>query len=110
MRLAEINKLFHAIRQTLEEMLEQLRAGEGTKPADVLKKIGELQTAHIKVLEQEKAYHDSLGQKDGPEALDFDAIRAEIGRRLDRIRAVQDADDVSGEIAFRSHRSPPVSF
>jgi len=95
-RVAEINALTAEIRVLLQEMVKQAREDPaGARPAELLKKIGELHSAHLKVVEKEEAFHAKLA-RDGADAIDYDRIRAEIGRKLDRIRAARGAEGLSG--------------
>ncbi|WP_333713735.1 hypothetical protein [Yoonia sp.] len=95
-RLRELRVLTGDMRVLLQDMVQAARDDPAAvKPADLIRKLGELHSAHLKVLEKEEAFHARLG-KDGGEPIDYDAIRASIGRKLDRIRAARDAEGVSG--------------
>ena len=85
-RLAEIDTLYEEIRSTLEQMRASMKESSDFKPKDLLNKLSELQSAHLKVLAAEDSYHDKIGKNPDEDAIDFDAIRAEIGRQLDRVR------------------------
>ena len=91
-RLAEIDELTAQIRELLQEMVALARENPAAlKPLEVLRKIAELQSAHLKVLEKEEAFHDKL-RAQAAETIDYDLIRADIGRALDRIRAAGPSD------------------
>ncbi len=94
-RLRELDTLAQDMRDVLKEMIALARTGADIKPADLIKKIADMHAAHLKVVQQEDVLHAKLGLKE-EDALDYDAIRAEIGRKLDRIRASLDPDDISG--------------
>jgi hypothetical protein len=95
-RIVEIRALTADMRVLLQQMIAAARVDPRTvKPADLLKTLGELHSAHLKVLEKEEAFHAGLAKR-GAAAIDYDAMRAEIGRKLDRIRAARDAEGVSG--------------
>ena len=95
-RIMEIRALTADMRVLLQEMIAAARVDPKTvKPADLLKTLVDLHSAHLKVLEKEEAFHAGLA-KHGAAAIDYDAIRAEIGRKLDRIRAARGAEGVSG--------------
>jgi hypothetical protein len=95
-RLAEITHLSEGIRRTLSEMADALDQRPGATPKDVLNKLNELHAVHLKVLAAEDAFHAKLGKTADHDAIDFDAIRAEIGGQLDRIRASLVASGISG--------------
>lgn len=95
-RLAEITRLSEGIRRTLSQMAEALDEKAGVSPKDVLNKLNELHAVHLKVLAAEDAFHAKLGKTADHDAIDFDAIRAEIGGQLDRIRASLVASGISG--------------
>lgn len=92
-RLAEIEQLFQRLRLRLDQAIEAIGEPTSDTPATTLKKLDDLQAAHLKVLTAEDAFHAKLGQDDA-NAIDYDAIRAEIGRKLDRIRAILAAEEV----------------
>ncbi|WP_373635518.1 hypothetical protein [Yoonia sp. SS1-5] len=93
-RVAETKKLFRQIRETLVHMLETLGTTQGDTPKSIVTKMNELQAAHLKVLSAEEAFDVHYGKLDTAETPDFDAIRIEIGRQLDRIRNTTDASSV----------------
>lgn len=82
--------LFHNIAATLTEQLRALSAeGQGDLKA-IRAKQAELQTALIHCNTIERTFHDKFRDGPGDGAIDFDAARDEIGRRLDRLRAARD--------------------
>lgn len=95
-RLAEIRALTEDIRQTLTDMRMVLREPGGPKPKDLLTKLNELHAAHLKVLAAEDTFYAKIGKTGHEEPLDLEAIRADIGRRLDRIRESLVAAGLSG--------------
>ncbi|MDP5359577.1 MAG: hypothetical protein NWR52_05430 [Paracoccaceae bacterium] len=95
-RLIEIAALTEDIRLTLTEMRKALRDPGGPKPKDLLTKLNELHAAHLKVLAAEEAFNAKTGRTADDDAPDLDAIRADIGRQLDRIRASLGAAGLSG--------------
>lgn len=85
-RLAEIEKLFADIRSIIEVMMDELGEPRTDTPAKIIKKMDELTKAHLTVLNAEDAFHAKFGYSDDADKIDYDAIRADIGRQLDRIR------------------------
>ena len=88
-RVARIAALFESIAGTLDQMIEDLGRPGGPAPRALHIKLGELQTAHLKLIAAEEAFDAEFG---ADERADFDGIRREIGRRLDRLRAGLDAE------------------
>jgi hypothetical protein len=97
-RLAEITRLSEGIRRTLSDMADALDQKTGPTPKDVLTKLNELHAVHLKVLIAEDAFHAKLGKTTDDDAIDFDAIRTEIGSQLDRIRDSLVASGLSGKV------------
>ena len=95
-RLAEIKRLSERIRRTLSDMADALDQKTGPTPKDVLTKLNELHAVHLKVLTAEDAFHAKLGKTSDDDAIDFEAIRTDIGGQLDRIRDSLVASGVSG--------------
>ncbi len=95
-RLEEITALTEDIRQTLTQMRKDLHDADGPKPKDLLTKLNELHAAHLKVLAAEDVFYAKIGKIGHEEPVDLDAIRADIGRQLDRIRASLVAAGLSG--------------
>lgn len=94
--LAEIQAITDGLKAFLRDRIAALQARPEMPAADLNKKIGELYSAHLKLVEQEKTFHAKLGLDPDADAVDYDVIRAEIGRQLDRIRAARDAGEVAG--------------
>lgn len=85
-RLAEIDHLSESIRQVLRQMSDALDDQSGPFPTEILTTLNQLHAAHLKVLTAEDAFHAKLGKTADDDAIDFEAIRADIGGQLDRIR------------------------
>ncbi len=85
-RLAEVDALSRSLRQMLADMIADLKDGGPTTVAETLKKLNELQAAHLKVLAAEDAFHAKTGQDPDEDATDYDAVRFDVGCRLDRLR------------------------
>ena len=97
-RLAEIDHLSERIRHVLRQMSDALDQDSGPFANEILTTLNQLHAAHLKVLTAEDAFHAKIGKYADDDALDFAAIRADIGRQLDRIRVSFVASGVSGAI------------
>lgn len=83
--------LLRAVRETLADLLRQLIEGEGSGSLrELTTKQAELESALKRVFEAEAKFHDWIERIGGTAAgtIDLDAARAEIGRRLDRLRSL----------------------
>ncbi len=85
-RRAEIDGLSRRIRQTLEDMIAAMDQPDGPSTKAVLDKLNQLHAAHLRALTAEDAFHAKFGDDGDAGAIDFEAIRIEIGRQLDRLR------------------------
>ena len=85
-RVAEIDRLTADIRARLEEMVADLKEVTGPNLKAINAKLDLLHAAHFKVLAAEDAFHAKLGTDPDADAVDYDAVRDQVGCRLDRIR------------------------
>ncbi|MEM9786612.1 MAG: hypothetical protein AAF801_08925 [Pseudomonadota bacterium] len=85
-RVEELRKLYCRTKATLDQMLDALGTAEEGTPKAVLSKLNELESVHLKLLHAEEAFDAKQRERDGTAEVDFDRVRAEIGRALDRIR------------------------
>jgi len=86
-RVAEIERLSRDIRRTLEDMREFVRDIPDIKPKILADRLDQIHAAHLRVLRAEDALLEKIGKDSDADAIDYDAIRSEIGRQLDRLRA-----------------------
>ena len=89
-RISEIRLLFEAIRQTLMGQLQELPEVGPTTPKALLTKINELQATLVLLLKAEEAYYEKYGHDALQLTVDHDAIRDQIGGKLDRLRRSKD--------------------
>lgn len=86
LRLSEIEGLYQTLRDRVKDLTDQLGQPTGDTPKNVLNKIDQLTAAHLQLVIAEERFHEKLGQTADDDAIDYDAIRADIGGRVDRIR------------------------
>ena len=91
-RVAEISQLYQNIRASLVLMMAQAGPLTTDTPKPILNKMNELQSAHLKVLAAEEAFHAHQKATAPDEDIDYDDLRADIGRQIDRIRPAHDPD------------------
>ena len=85
-RAAEIDKLSRDIRARLEEMAADLKEVTSPNLKAICTKLDLLHAAHLKVLAAEDAFHAKLGIDPDADAIDYDAVRDQVGCRLNRLR------------------------
>jgi hypothetical protein len=85
----DARSLLVQVRTTLSALLREAAEGNSTNLTEVVKKQSELESALRRVFETEQKYDDWQRKSRGgqePDAIDFDAIRVQIGCRLARLR------------------------
>ena len=93
-RVELLSKLYFEIGETVGQMRADVASDATLKPGELLKKLAELQTLHVMLLRAEEAFNDKFGQSESTDGIDLDALRHEIGGRLDRLRAINHPDGV----------------
>ena len=85
-RLAEVDLLSREIRQLLQQMIAAFKMGEDVPLKEILNKLNQLHAAHLQVVAAEERFHAKLGDDPDEDAIDYDAIRFDVGCQLDRLR------------------------
>jgi hypothetical protein len=101
-RLAEIDDLSRKISARLSQMIDDLTDGSDPTVKAIAAKLDQLHAAHLKVLAAEDAFHAKIGKNPDEGAIDYDAARAEVGCRLDRLRESLLAEGVPCDPATRA--------
>ncbi|MFQ1700656.1 hypothetical protein ACJ5NV_08675 [Loktanella agnita] len=110
MRIAELSRLFETTRQALEHKIQTFGTqGGAVCPKAIVTQFNELRIAHLTVLAAEEAFHNENTTDQTIESADLDALRAEIGRKFDRIRSVLDPESVSGRVESGPTAGPALS-
>ncbi len=94
-RAAEIVRLYERMRDLLDVAIGQLGTPNAMTPKSVLNKLAELETVHLSLLKVEEKFHEKHANKSAGSDIDYDAVRADLGRQLDRIRAAIKTNGVS---------------
>lgn len=90
-RVARLDRLFTSISNKLDEMMVQFGTSKGGPPKDFNIKLSELQSVHASLNKAYEVFHEKFAGTSPDDNTNFDAIRDDIGRKLDRIRAALDA-------------------
>ncbi|WP_394152581.1 hypothetical protein [Loktanella salsilacus] len=103
-RVRELAGFYAALKATFLEQLDQI-GSPGALPSKAhAAKLAELQATHVHLLKAEEQFIEKFGQGTDDADIDFDAIRDDIGRRLDRIRAA----GTEGGVFSRAERAGPA--
>ncbi|WP_386681396.1 hypothetical protein [Loktanella sp. R86503] len=103
-RVRELAGFYAALKATFLEQLDQI-GGQSALPSKAhAAKLAELQATHVHLLKAEEQFIEKFGQGTDDADIDFDAIRDDIGRRLDRIRAA----GTEGGVFSRAERAGPA--
>jgi len=86
-RVTEIAELYVSVRNTIRHMIAEIGSPTDVASKPLLTKLSELQSAHLKVLAAEEAFHAQQQANQSDADIDYDALRADIGSQLDRLRA-----------------------
>ncbi|WP_055685982.1 hypothetical protein [Loktanella sp. 5RATIMAR09] len=96
-RLVEVDAVSQYIRDRLREMADDLKKVTHGNLNDITKQLDLLHASHLRVVIAEDKFHDKLGSDPDADAIDYDAIRDDIGRQLDRLRDALIAKGVLGD-------------
>ena len=97
-RVVEIKDLYVQMRTDLKFHIDQQGDATLATTKENLKKISDLQTAHLLVLKAEDEYLDQQQTGNVVQAIiDLDEIRLEIGCKLDRLRDSVEKSSISGK-------------
>lgn len=97
-RVKELKLLFRRVTSGLSQHIEALN-GQLTKEdaTELRAEIQKLEGVHLTLAKAEEAFHEKFKDNDADLGPDYDAIRDQIGRALDRIRTNPDPSCVPEE-------------
>ncbi|RVT85458.1 hypothetical protein DXV76_06775 [Rhodobacteraceae bacterium CCMM004] len=93
--LAQAEEQYLEILQDLKDLRLYAKDRTDLSETEIKRVLAEYRRATLIVFEERKKLEDFRKRQtgaDGDHAIDFAAVRDEIGRRLDRLRRAQDAD------------------
>lgn len=87
-RIDFIRKSYDGIQQYVQSQIDEILPATKETPKPQMKKLEELQTLQVNIMKAEEAFNEKFMPEDG-EDFDYDVLRDQIGRALDRIREVE---------------------
>ena len=87
-RIASIRRNFTGLRQYLDVQISEILPFSKDTPKTSAKKLEELQSVQVTLMKAEEAFNEKY-QPDDEADIDFDVLRDQIGRALDRIRELE---------------------
>ena len=97
-RIQELKLLFRSLTSGISQQVQALKGQLTDDDATGLQaEIKKLEAAHLTLAKAEEAFHEKTKDADIDGGPDYDTIRDEIGRALDRIRSNANPESVSGK-------------
>lgn len=93
-RIAILEEQFRSVSDVLTTLTENIDQPDGHPPKALMTKLMELQSIHFAVIKAHEAFHEKYDSNDT--GINYDKIRDDIGRQLDRIRTVLEIKGISG--------------
>lgn len=87
-RINYLRRTYERLREYLETQIETILPITLESPKVQVKKLEDLQSLQVSLMKAEEAFNDTFQPELG-EDVDYDALRAQIGRALDRLRAAE---------------------
>jgi len=85
-RIVTLTTLYNDLSLTLNLQLAELRKGDLAQGKPLIKKLDELCSVLLALIKAEEAFHEKIKSTAAGHFIDADALRADIGSKLDRIR------------------------
>lgn len=98
----EMQRLFSEIRKFIRFQIDECEEPVEVRAKHSVNKMKELHTLQVKLLQSEETYNAQFGDGTDGTAANYDKIRLELGRALDRIQRADAASRVSGGSAGSS--------
>jgi len=87
-RIDFIRDSYEGIQHYVKAQIEDILPITADTPKPQVKKLEELQTLQVTIMKAEEAFNEKF-QPDNREDIDYDVLRDQIGRALDRIRVAE---------------------
>lgn len=94
-RIAVLEEQFYKSSETLSTLIAGIGHTNGQTPKAAMSKLMELETVHTTALKAQEAFYEKYKNTSAQDAIDYDEIRSDIGRHLDRIRAAFQSKGIS---------------
>ncbi len=95
-RIDFIRNSYDGIQQYVQAQIDEILPATKETPKPQVKKLEELQTLQVNIMKAEEAFNDKF-QPEAGEDFDYDVLRDQIGRALDRIREAERTIEVLKE-------------
>ncbi len=93
-RIAVLEDQFRSVSDVLTTLTATIDHPDSHPPKALMTKLMELQSIHFAVIKAHEAFHEKYDPTDS--GVDYDKIRDDIGRQLDRIRTVLETKGIFG--------------
>lgn len=84
-RISYMRKVYKRLRTYLDDQIDEILPVTTETPRQQVKKFEELQTIQVSLMKAEEEFDEKFQPEHGSD-VDYDALRAQIGRALDRLR------------------------
>ncbi|WP_242494290.1 hypothetical protein [Loktanella sp. IMCC34160] len=96
-KLGEILNVLTSAQTVLAAQITAIEQTEATKTTEVRQALRSLHELYLNFRAAEEKFHEKYGSGLRAGDIDFDAVRAQIGSRLDSLRRARSAGEVSGD-------------
>ncbi|WP_245810544.1 hypothetical protein [Loktanella atrilutea] len=107
-RVRELKAFYDSLKAAFQTQLQQIGTAVEPPSKTHVARLADLQAIHVHLLKAEDSFIEKFGQGTDDADIDHDALRADIGRSLDRIRDRGAAGDVSGGADGQGGEGPAV--
>lgn len=94
-RIAVLEAHFYKSSETLSTLIAGFGRTNGQTSKTVMSKLMELETVHTTALKAQEAFYEKYKTTTAQDGVNYDKIRDDIGRHLDRIRAALKSKGIS---------------
>ena len=86
-RIAILEDQFRGVSDVLSELTANLDRPDSHPPKAVMAKLMELQSIHFTIIKAHEVFNEKFRTTAVDDGVDYNKIRTDVGRQLDRIRA-----------------------
>lgn len=108
-RINQLSDLFSEMNMLMHRWLDEVGPADLAQGKKMLGKLSDMQTTHLMVLRAEEAFYEKFSDTTASDTVDYERIRAELGRALDRIRDAERPDRLSEPTDGSASGGDPLS-